>query len=290
MREVLRDREGSSDEGGTRRLRYARHRLRRRGVAGWLALLCFAIALVVVVSRSGSGGKGRGGCGAGRRGAGGLLRWVGLASRGPLLPICRSAGRRWRLLAVIALVVLASESFAANGGGLRARDLTRTPALEVSGSRSQGGGEAGVRRKRVPELVALQWNPTSQPFPERSDSTVPPPVQPHTPLPPRLVPLPTVPDGAIVGLATWYGGVDGFGPEDTMANGSRFNPNDPTITAANRWPLGSWLRVCLGNRCIAVQVRDRGTFSHALDLSYAAFSQLAPPSTGVIDVTISRLH
>jgi rare lipoprotein A (peptidoglycan hydrolase) len=92
-----------------------------------------------------------------------------------------------------------------------------------------------------------------------------------------------------VGLATWYGVVDGFGPEDRMADGSQFNPYDPTITAANRWPLGTWLRVCLGDRCIEVQVRDRGRFGHALDLSLGAFSQLAPPSTGVITVTVSTL-
>jgi len=93
-----------------------------------------------------------------------------------------------------------------------------------------------------------------------------------------------------VGLATWYGGVDGFGPEDTMADGSQFNPNDPTIAAANSWPLGTWLRVCHQGRCIEVQVRDHGAFGHALDLSYAAFSQLAPPSTGVITVTVERVH
>ncbi len=92
-----------------------------------------------------------------------------------------------------------------------------------------------------------------------------------------------------MGLSTWYGGVDGFGPEDIMADGSYFNPDDPTITAANRWPLGTWLKVCLGDRCIGVQVRDTGAFTHALDLSHAAFSQLAPPSIGVIAVTISKL-
>lgn len=90
-----------------------------------------------------------------------------------------------------------------------------------------------------------------------------------------------------MGLATWYGGVDGFGTEDTMADGSQFNPDDPTITAANDWPLGTWLRVCHLDRCIEVQVRDRGLFGHPLDLSRAAFSQLAPPSTGVIIVTVS---
>lgn len=93
-----------------------------------------------------------------------------------------------------------------------------------------------------------------------------------------------------MGLATWYGIVDGFGPEDRMANGAYFDPYDPTTTAANRWPLGTWLRVCHLDRCIDVQVRDRGAFSHALDLSYAAFSMLASPSTGVITVSISRIH
>jgi len=75
-----------------------------------------------------------------------------------------------------------------------------------------------------------------------------------------------------------------------MANGSRFKPNDPTLAAANGWPLGTWLQVCHLGRCIEVQVCDRGAFSHALDLSYGAFSELAPPSTGVIAVTISRLR
>ena len=75
-----------------------------------------------------------------------------------------------------------------------------------------------------------------------------------------------------------------------MANGAHFDPNDPTIAAANRWPLGTWLRVCHLERCIDVQVRDRGAFSHALDLSYAAFSLLAPPSAGVITVTISQIR
>lgn len=75
-----------------------------------------------------------------------------------------------------------------------------------------------------------------------------------------------------------------------MADGTQFNPNDPTITAANRWPLGTWLQVCHQSRCIAVQVRDTGAFSHAVDLSHAAFSHLAPPSTGVITVTVSQVR
>ena len=93
----------------------------------------------------------------------------------------------------------------------------------------------------------------------------------------------------MTGLATWYGGPDGYGPEDIMADGSYFDPNNPTIVAANRWPLGTRLRVCYQERCIEVEVRDRGAFTHAIDLSYAAFGQLADPDTGVITVTISRV-
>jgi rare lipoprotein A (peptidoglycan hydrolase) len=117
---------------------------------------------------------------------------------------------------------------------------------------------------------------------------VPPPAPPPAPAP-RVVAAAGAPEGEVTGLATWYGGADGYGPEDIMTDGSYFNPNDPTIVAANLWPLGTWLRVCYLDRCIEVQVRDRGAFSHALDLSYAAFSQLAPPSSGVITVTISRV-
>lgn len=69
------------------------------------------------------------------------------------------------------------------------------------------------------------------------------------------------------GIATWYGGIDGYGPEDTMADGSPFNPDDPAIAASNNWPLGTWLMVCHGERCIRVCARDRGGFGHAVDLA-----------------------
>jgi len=98
---------------------------------------------------------------------------------------------------------------------------------------------------------------------------------------------PTVARGAVRGgVATWYGGVDGFDLGDGMADGSPFNPDDPTIAASNNFPLGTWLMVCHGERCIRVCVRDRGAFGHAVDLSRAAFALLAPLSSGVIDVTI----
>ena len=89
------------------------------------------------------------------------------------------------------------------------------------------------------------------------------------------------------GIATWYGGPDGYGPDDTMADGTPFNPNDPTIAASNDWPLGTWLSVCHEERCIRTCVRDRGSFTHAVDLSMGAFALLAPLSSGVIDVTVA---
>ena len=95
--------------------------------------------------------------------------------------------------------------------------------------------------------------------------------------------------GAASGVATWYGGADGYGPDDTMADGSAFNPNDPTIAASNAWPVGSWLVVCHDDVCIPVCVRDRGSFRHAVDLSRVAFARLAPLSSGVIDVSLQPL-
>ncbi len=102
-------------------------------------------------------------------------------------------------------------------------------------------------------------------------------------------PPPASSDGAISGIATWYGGSDGYDSDDTMADGSLFNPDDPTIAAANAWPLGAWLAVCHDGRCIHVRVCDRGSFSNAVDLSRGAFAQLAPLSSGVIDVTVQPL-
>jgi rare lipoprotein A (peptidoglycan hydrolase) len=92
--------------------------------------------------------------------------------------------------------------------------------------------------------------------------------------------------GAISGIATWYGGVDGFDLGDGMADGTPFNPDDPTIAASNHWPLGTRLLVCHAGNCITVCVRDRGAFGHLLDLSRGAFSCLAPLSSGVIGVTV----
>lgn len=79
------------------------------------------------------------------------------------------------------------------------------------------------------------------------------------------------------GYATWYG--PGF-QGNTMYNGQVFDMYDPTTTAANIFPLGTWIKVTnpANGRSVVVQVRDRGAFSHTLDLSYAAFKAIANPA------------
>lgn len=79
------------------------------------------------------------------------------------------------------------------------------------------------------------------------------------------------------GYTTWYG--PGFHGK-VMASGRVFDENDPTTTASNQFPFGTWLRVTnpTNGKVVYVQVRDRGGFGHALDLSKAAYFQLDPPN------------
>ena len=79
------------------------------------------------------------------------------------------------------------------------------------------------------------------------------------------------------GLATWYG--PGF-HGNRMANGQIYDMNDPTTAAGNWWPFGTWLKVTnpANGKSVTVQIRDRGGFRHALDLSYAAFAALDDPN------------
>ncbi len=79
------------------------------------------------------------------------------------------------------------------------------------------------------------------------------------------------------GYATWYG--PGF-QGNVMYNGQIYDMYDPTTTACNIYPLGTWIRVTnpANGKSVVVQVRDRGAFKHALDLSYAAFKAIANPA------------
>lgn len=85
------------------------------------------------------------------------------------------------------------------------------------------------------------------------------------------------------GYATWYG--PGFQGNE-MNNGDIFNMYDPTTTASNIFPLGTWVKVTNpdNGRSVIVQVRDTGAFRHAFDLSYAAFKAIADPAVMGISV------
>jgi len=93
------------------------------------------------------------------------------------------------------------------------------------------------------------------------------------------------------GLATWYG-ADFQGCE--MRNGEAYDMYDPTTTASNVFPLGSLLRVTNihSGESVVVRVTDTGAFTYPVivDLSWAAFRQLANPGLGVLDVTVERLQ
>jgi rare lipoprotein A len=93
--------------------------------------------------------------------------------------------------------------------------------------------------------------------------------------------------------ASWYGGGgDGLAGKLT-ASGERMNPDD--LTAACWWvPIGTRLKVTLGNRWVIVRVNDRGPNrkrhpDRGIDLSKAAFARLAEVEAGIIKVKV-ELH
>jgi hypothetical protein len=95
----------------------------------------------------------------------------------------------------------------------------------------------------------------------------------------------------LVGVATWYGS-DFQGR--LMSDGQPYDMNNPATTASNAYPLGTWVKVTRlsTGSSIIVQVTDRGAFQYPdiVDLSYAAFSDLASPSTGVIRVRVEPVN
>jgi len=100
----------------------------------------------------------------------------------------------------------------------------------------------------------------------------------------------SAPSGAQAGCgyASHYGRGDGYGGQVT-ASGERMNPN--AFTAAHPYlPMGTRLRVTHGRRSIVIRVNDRGPYAagRTLDLSYAAFAALAPPSRGEISVCYAK--
>lgn len=99
------------------------------------------------------------------------------------------------------------------------------------------------------------------------------------------------------GVASWYG-------EDhrgrLMANGKKFDPD--RLTAASWfYPLGARVRVTTRNRhnqtrSVIVRITDRGPArelvngGRIIDLTHAAFQQLASPDRGLVAVEVQRLR
>ena len=97
-------------------------------------------------------------------------------------------------------------------------------------------------------------------------------------------------DGKQAGQATFYhSSLQG----DLMANGEPYNQWDPTIAASNSHPLGTRLRVTrvATGESIVVRVADRGGFREPIvvDLSFAAFNELADPDDGRIRVVVEPI-
>lgn len=89
--------------------------------------------------------------------------------------------------------------------------------------------------------------------------------------------------------ASYYGVGDGYHGQ-TTASGERFNTY--ALTAAHRsLPFGTRVRVTHGGKSVVVRINDRGPFiaGRELDLSYAAFTKLAPASRGHLNVCYSRV-
>lgn len=97
-------------------------------------------------------------------------------------------------------------------------------------------------------------------------------------------------------FASFYGTrEDGYGYQhDKMvtSSGEQFIPSK--MTTAHRYlPFGTKLKVTnqSNGKSIIVTVNDRGPFvrGRGLDLSYGAFSKIASPSSGVVNVCYSKI-
>ena len=94
-----------------------------------------------------------------------------------------------------------------------------------------------------------------------------------------------------IGYASFYGEELRDRP---MANGEPFDPDQ--LTAASWfYPFDTQIRVKHKNRAVTVRITDRGPAFHLvrqgriIDLSAAAFRQLADPRLGLIYVRLERL-
>jgi rare lipoprotein A len=107
---------------------------------------------------------------------------------------------------------------------------------------------------------------------------------------PAIPPRPPAPGWTEEGVASWYGGRDGFEGKPT-ASGEIYDSS--LLTAAHReLPLGTVVDVTnLGNaKTVRVRINDRGpfVFGRVIDLSHAAAAKigLIGPGTGPVRVTV----
>ena len=101
---------------------------------------------------------------------------------------------------------------------------------------------------------------------------------------------PTLAYAKSVHNASWYGGY--FHGRKT-ASGEIYNKHALTA-ASNSHKIGTKLKVTnvKTGKCVVVKVNDTGAFAkynRTLDLSQAAFQQIAPLGQGVVKVTIQVL-
>lgn len=92
-------------------------------------------------------------------------------------------------------------------------------------------------------------------------------------------------------IASWYGpGLHG----NTMANGQKFNMNDPTTVAHKKLPLGTEVRITnlKNGKSILAIVRDRGPFvrGRCVDVSKAGAKHLGFIYNGTAPVKVETIR
>ncbi|MBI2042476.1 MAG: septal ring lytic transglycosylase RlpA family protein [Candidatus Nealsonbacteria bacterium] len=93
---------------------------------------------------------------------------------------------------------------------------------------------------------------------------------------------------AQVGSSTWYG--PGFEGKRTACG--KIYDSGLLTAASNSLPCDTVARItnAVNGKSVVVTINDTGAFAHALDLSAAAFSEIASLATGVVTVSIELLR
>jgi len=98
----------------------------------------------------------------------------------------------------------------------------------------------------------------------------------------------------LYGKASWYGNEYCHNKPCRTANGDWFDDSKFTCACNEDFPLGSMLVVSYEENSVEVLCNDKGNFTknyrRVVDLSKAAFMELAPNSKGVIEVRVRRVE